>query len=149
MAISSSCAKLGGKAESFQTTEQPEIHVDMTDQSNHPTSGRRRRHKSSAPGIKSGLTVFSQPRGILTQPLCECVRENGMMKNYEKSVGDVIARESLRDESSKVIYCTEAVVALMTQSRLSSPRNAQHKDDITTVKLTKRSWNQKVEDFWF
>ena len=33
----------------------------------------------------------------------------------------------------KFLDCTEAVVALMLQSRLSSSQSAQHKDDIATV----------------
>ena len=55
------------------------------------------------------------------------------MKSTDKSVGYVIARESLRDESSKILYCTEAAVALMMQPRLSSSKFAQREGDITTV----------------
>ena len=48
------------------------------------------------------LTVCAQPKRILAQQLCERVRENRKMMKYDKSVGYVIARKSLRDESSKV-----------------------------------------------
>ena len=54
----------------------------------------------TAAGVKSGLTVCAQPRRILAQQLCERVKENRKMKSTDKSIGYVIARESLRDESS-------------------------------------------------
>ena len=84
-------------------------------------------------GLKSGLTVCAQPRRILARQLCERVRENRKLKELDKTVGYMIARESLRDSSSKLLYCTEAVVALMMISRLSSSRTAQRKEDITTL----------------
>ena len=40
------------------------------------------------------------------------------MRDTDKSVGYVIAKEYLRDDSSKLLYCMEAVVTLMMQSRL-------------------------------
>ena len=55
------------------------------------------------------------------------------MLNSDKSVAYVIARESSRDDSSKILYCTGAVVQLMMQSRLSSSKTAKQKDDITTI----------------
>ena len=55
----------------------------------------------------------------------------------DKSVGYVIARESSRDVSSKLLYRTEAVVALMMQSWLSSSKTAQHKDNNTAVIVDK------------
>ena len=84
-------------------------------------------------GVKSGLTVCAQPRRILARELCNHARENQGMKGSDKSVGYVIARDPLKDESSKILYCTEAVVALMTQSHLSSTTSARIREDITTV----------------
>ena len=69
-------------------------------------------------GVKSGLIVCAQPRRILARELCNRVRENRRMKGADKSVGYAIARESLKDDSSKVLYCMEAVVVLMMQSHL-------------------------------
>ena len=70
------------------------------------------------PGLKSGLTVCAQPKKL---------------KDSDKTIGYMIARESWKDRSSKLLYCTEAVAALMMQSRLMTAKTAQHKEEITTV----------------
>ena len=51
----------------------------------------------------------------------------------DKTVGYMIARESSKDSSSKLLYCTEAIVALMMQARLMTTAPAQSQDEITTV----------------
>ena len=87
----------------------------------------------NAEGLKRGLTVCAQPRRILAQQLCDRVRTNReMWYNYRK-VGYMIARESSRDSSTKLLYCTEAIVALMMQARLMSTAPVQSQDEITTV----------------
>ena len=53
-------------------------------------------------GLQQGLTICAQPRRILAQQLCERVRSDRKM----------IARESSKDSSTKLLYCTEAIVAL-------------------------------------
>ena len=55
------------------------------------------------------------------------------MKDADKSVDYVIAKELLKDESSKLPYRTETVVALMKQSHLSNSSPAQKESTITTV----------------
>ena len=45
----------------------------------------------------------------------------------------MIARESSRDTSTKLLYCTEAIVALMMQARLMSTAPPFPQDVITTV----------------
>ena len=70
-------------------------------------------------GLKRGLTVCAQPRRILAQQLCERVRSNRKMWYSDKTVGYMIARESSKDSSSKLLYCTEAIVALMMQAVLA------------------------------
>ena len=57
-------------------------------------------------GFTSGLTIRAQPTLILAQQLCERVRANRKTKESDKTVGCVIAGESLRDSSSKLLYCT-------------------------------------------
>ena len=73
-----------------------------------------------AKGLTSGLTVRAQPRRILAQQLWERVRSNRKMHYKDRTVGYMIARESSRDTSTKLHYCTEAIVALMMQARLAS-----------------------------
>ena len=68
-----------------------------------------------AEGLKRGLTVCAQPRRILAQQLCERVRSNRKMGYNDKTVGYMIARETFQDSSSKLLHCTEAIVALMMQ----------------------------------
>ena len=76
------------------------------------------------------------PRRILAQELCNRVRENRKFKGSDKSAGYVIAREFLKDESSKLLYCTEAVVALMLQTHLSNSPAQQ-------------TWNPRADSkFW-
>ena len=62
----------------------------------------------NAQGLKRGLTVCAQPRQILAQQLCERVRSNRKMWYNDKTVGYMIARESSKDSSSKLLYCTDA-----------------------------------------
>ena len=45
----------------------------------------------------------------------------------------MIARESSRDTSTRLLYCTEAIVALMMQARLVSTAPPLPQDVITTV----------------
>ena len=86
-----------------------------------------------AKGLKPGLTVCAQPRRILAQQLRERVRANRKMRYNGRTVGYVIARESSRDASTKLLYCTEAIVALMMQARLMSTAPALPQDEIATV----------------
>ena len=86
-----------------------------------------------AEGLKRGLTVCAQPRRILAQQLCDRVRANRKMRYNDKTVGYMIARASSRDTSTKLLYCTEAIVALMMQARLMSTAPALPQDEITTV----------------
>ena len=71
-------------------------------------------------GLQSGLTICAQPRRILVQQLCERVRSNRKMHYNDRTVGYMIARESSKDSSTKLLYCTEAIVALMMQTYLGS-----------------------------
>ena len=82
-----------------------------------------------AEGLTPGLTVCAQPRRILAQQLCERVRANRKMRCNDRTVGYMIARESSRDTSTKLLHCTEAIVALMIMS--IAPPLPQ--DVITTV----------------
>ena len=87
-----------------------------------------------AEGLKQGLTICAQPRRILAQQLCERVRTNRKLWYSNKTVGYMIARESWKDSSSKLLYCTEAaIVALMMQTRLMTATSAQCQDEITTI----------------
>ena len=83
--------------------------------------------------LQSGLTICAQPRRILAQQLCKRVKENRKMHYKDRTVGYVIAKESSSDSSTKLLYCTEAIVALMMQTYLvSSDQPALH-ELITTV----------------
>ena len=77
-------------------------------------------------GLKQGLTICPQPRRILAQRLCERVRSNRKMHYHDRTVGYMIARESSRDSSTKLLYCTEASIAFNAlrsarKSKLSVP----------------------------
>ena len=84
-------------------------------------------------GLTPGLTICAQPRRILAQQLCERVRSTRKMRYQDRTVGYMIARESSRDASTKLLYCTEAIVALMMQTYLVSAAPPQPQDAITTV----------------
>ena len=84
-------------------------------------------------GLKAGLTLCAQPRRILAQQLCERVRSNRKMHYHDRIVGYMIARESSRDSSTKLFYCTEALVALMMQQYLVSSSTPVSQELITTV----------------
>ena len=84
-------------------------------------------------GLRSGLTLCAQPRRILCQQLCERVRLNRKMDRYDKTVGYKIARDSSRNTGTKLLYCTEAIVAMMMQQYLVSPQGTEVQDVITTV----------------
>ena len=84
-------------------------------------------------GLRSGLTLCAQPRRILCQQLCERVRLNRKMDRYDKTVGYKIARDSSRNTGTKLLYCTEAIVAMMMQQNLVSPQGTEVQDVITTV----------------
>ena len=86
-------------------------------------------------GLTPGLTICAQPRRILAQQLCERVRSNREMRHNDKTVGYMIARESSRDTSTKLLYCTEAIVALKMQAYLVSSAPPLPQDVITTVGL--------------
>ena len=86
-----------------------------------------------AEGLTPGLTVCAQPRRILAQQLCERVRSNRKMRYNDRAVGYMIARESSRDTSTKLLYCTEAILALMMQARLMSTAPRLPQDVNTTV----------------
>ena len=84
-------------------------------------------------GLRQGLTLCAQPRRILCQQLCERVRMNRKMDKYDKTVGYKIARDSSRNTATKLLYCTEAIVAMMMQQYLVSPQGTEVQDVITTV----------------
>ena len=84
-------------------------------------------------GLKSGLTLCAQPRRILAQQLCERVRLNRKMHKHDKTVGYKIARDSSRNTMTKLLYCTEAIVAMMMQQYLVSSNDEDVQDVITTV----------------
>ena len=84
-------------------------------------------------GLKPGLTLCAQPRRILAQQLCERVRLNRKMDRRDKTVGYKIARDSSRNSTTKLLYCTEAIVAMMMQQYLVSSNDADVQDVITTV----------------
>ena len=84
-------------------------------------------------GLRSGLTLCAQPRRILCQQLCERVRLNRKMDKYDKTVGYKIARDSSRNTGTKLLYCTEAIVAMMMQQYLVSSQGTEVQDVITTV----------------
>ena len=84
-------------------------------------------------GLMPGLTICAQPRRILAQQLCERVRSNRKMRYNDQTDGYMIARESSTDASTKLLYCTEAIVALMMQTYLVSSAPPLPQDVITTV----------------
>ena len=84
-------------------------------------------------GLRQGLTLCAQPRRILCQQLCERVRMNRKMDRYDKTVGYKIARDSSRNAATKLLYCTEAIVAMMMQQYLVSSQDTEVQDVITTV----------------
>ena len=84
-------------------------------------------------GLRQGLTLCAQPRRILCQQLCERVRKNRRMDRYDKTVGYKIARDSSRNTATKLLYCTEAIVAMMMQQYLVSTQGTEVQDMITTV----------------
>ena len=84
-------------------------------------------------GLKPGLTLCAQPRRILAQQLCERVRLNRKMDKYDKAAGYKIARDSSRNSATKLLYCTEAIVAMMMQQYLVSSNDTDVQDVITTV----------------
>ena len=55
------------------------------------------------------------------------------MHYKDRTVGYVIAKESSRDSSAKLLYCTEAIVAMMMQAYLVSSDPPTPQDLITTV----------------
>ena len=63
------------------------------------------------------------------------MKSNRKMHYHDRTVGYVIARESSRDSSTKLLYCTEelAIVALMMQAYLVSFDPPLPQDLITTV----------------
>ena len=83
--------------------------------------------------LQSGLTICAQPRRILAQQLCERVKENRKMHYKDRTVGYVIAKESSRDSSTKLLYCTEAIIAMMMQAYLVSSDQPAPQELITTV----------------
>ena len=87
--------------------------------------------------LQTGLTLCAQPRRILAQQLCERVKENRKMHYKDRTVGYVIAKESSRDSSTKLLYCTEAIVAMMMQTYLVSPTQPAPHELITTVVIDK------------
>ena len=84
-------------------------------------------------GLRPGLTLCAQPRRILCQQLCERVRQNRKMDRHDKTVGYKIARDSSRNTATKLLYCTEAIVAMMMQQYLVSSHDTEVQDVITTV----------------
>ena len=83
--------------------------------------------------LQSGLTICAQPGRILAQKLCERVKENRKMHYRDRTVGYVIAKESSRDSSTKLLYCTETIVAMMMQAYLVSSDQLTSQELITTV----------------
>ena len=55
------------------------------------------------------------------------------MDPTDKTVGYRIAGEVSKDESTEVLYCTEEVVALITQSHIQGSRPAYKPKNVTTV----------------
>ena len=55
------------------------------------------------------------------------------MHYRDRTVGYVIAKESSRDSSTKLLYCTEATVAMMMQAYLVSSDQPTSQELITTV----------------
>ena len=63
----------------------------------------------------------------------ERVRLNRKMHKHDKTVGYKIARDSSRNSTTKLLYCTEAIVAMMMQQYLVSSNDTEVQDVITTV----------------
>ena len=55
------------------------------------------------------------------------------MHYHDRTVGYVIVKESSRDSSTKLLYCTEAIVAMMMQAYLVSSDPPLSQELITTV----------------
>ena len=55
------------------------------------------------------------------------------MDKYDKTVGYKIARDSSRNTATRLLYCTEAIVAMMMQQYLVAPHGTDVPDVITTV----------------
>ena len=55
------------------------------------------------------------------------------MHYKDRTVGYVIARESSKDSSTRLLYCTEATVAMMMQAYLVTPDPSTPQELITTV----------------
>ena len=81
----------------------------------------------NAKGLQSGLTICAQPRRILAQQLCERVKSNRKMHYHDRTV------VYDRDSSTKLLYCTEAIVAMMLQAYLVSSDPPLSQDVITTM----------------
>ena len=75
-------------------------------------------------GLKPGLTLCAQPRRMLAQQLCERVQLNRKMDRRDKTVGYQIPRDASRNSATKLLYCTEAIVAMMMQ-RILCPQMIQ------------------------
>ena len=63
----------------------------------------------------------------------ERVRSNRKMNKYDKTVGYKIARDSSRNTATKLLYCTEAIIAMMMPQYLVSSEEKIVQDVITTV----------------
>ena len=85
--------------------------------------------------INPGLILCAQPRRILAHELCNRVRENRKMLDTDKTVRYRIATEASRDGATKVLYCTEAVLALITQSHIQGAASTQKPENVTTVTI--------------
>ena len=68
-----------------------------------------------------------------TKQLCERVRSNRKMHHQDRTVGYMIARESSKDSSTKLLHCAEAIVALKMQTYLVSSAPPLPHELITTV----------------
>ena len=52
---------------------------------------------------------------------------------HDKTVGYRVAKETSKDETAKVLYCTEAVMALIMQSHIQGTKSAHKPEHVTTV----------------
>ena len=90
----------------------------------------------SVPTCNHTLVRTSQRTKVRSDYLCATqknLRSNRKMHYYDRTVGYMIARESSKDSSTKLLYCTEAIVALMMQTYLVSSTPPSPQDLITTV----------------
>ena len=71
------------------------------------------------------------------------------MRYNDRTIGYMIARESSRDTSTKLIYCTEAIVALMMQARLVSTATPLPQDVITLVIIDEAHRRSAHSDYVF